>query len=568
VNRKQRRAQAKTAITPLSVPLSAAAPPAAVQMEANRLNDQALRLHAAGRTAEAIPLLRQAIALNGRQPLYHNNLGELLRLSGDTDGARTSLSQAIALAPNYPEAHNNYGNLMGQVGDLDAAIKAYETAIGLKPDYAEAMNNLGTVLINRRDHTGAAAILRRAIALNPGIGMFHKNLALALTALGDVEGAEAAFKATFEAPVKLPGDNVELMMALGDVQRFKGDIEAALGWYHRAWQTRPGDGEAHMRYAVALMVKGEYREAWPHFAARWSLADTEVDKRPFTQPFWRGEPLPAGGKMLLFTEQGVGESLVLWSLMPELQQRGILPVVECDPRMVPILQRSFPGIEAYARTNPPHARLREPDLVVQATLFDLAQVFRQSPADCTGALPLRADIDRAEALRVRYRNGGDTPLVGIAWHSANPKLGAPKSARLVDFAPFLSLPGYRFVDLQYGNRTADRDALKAACGAELLIDPEIDQLKDLDGFAAQVAAMDLVITTSNTTAHMAAALGKPTWVLLHKGISPHWYWGLAGEQTPWYPTARLWRQPAANDWHGLAESVAAELKRTLPSATS
>ncbi|MFN4311889.1 MAG: tetratricopeptide repeat protein [Ferrovibrio sp.] len=564
MNRKQRRAQAKTAATPGS----AALPPATVQLEANRLNDQALRLHAAGRPAEAIALLRQAIMLNGRQPLFHSNLGELLRQSGDLEAARASLQQAILLAPKYAEAHNNYGNLLGQLGELDDAIKAYEAAIGLKPDYAEAMSNLGAALINRHDHAGAADILRRAIALNPGIAMFHKNLGIALIALGDVTGAEAAFKATFAAPVKLPADSVELMIALGDLERFKGDIEAALHWYHRAWQAKPGDGEAHMRYAVALMVKGEYREAWPHFGARWSLADTDVDKRPFDQPIWRGGPLPSGGRMLLFTEQGVGETLVLISLIPELLQKTITPVIECDPRMIPLLQRSFPGIEAYARTNPPNPRFREPDLAVQATLFDVAAVLRQSPADCTGALALRADTARAEALRAGYRKDHGGPLVGIAWHSANPKLGAPKSAQLADFAPFLSLPGYRFVDLQYGNREADRQDLKAACGAELLVDPDIDQLKDLDAFAAQVAAMDLVIATSNTTAHMAAALGKPTWVLLNKGISPHWYWGLEGERTPWYPTARLWRQQTANDWRGQAESVAAELKRTLPSTTS
>lgn len=549
-------------------PAATSAPPAAVQLEANRLNDQALRLHAAGHTAEAIPLLRQAIALNGRQPMYHNNLGELLRLNGDPEAARACLQQAIALAPNYPEAHNNYGNLLGQLGELDAAVAAYETAIARKPDYAEAMSNLGAALINRHDHAAAAAMLQRAIALNPGIAMFYKNLGVALIALGDAAGAEAAFKAAFAAPVKLPAETVELLIALGDVERIKGNIDAALHWYERAWQAKPGDGEAHMRYGMALMVKGNYGDAWPHFGARWSLAERAVDKRPFTLPFWRGEALPAGKTMLLFTEQGVGESLVLWSLMPELRQRGITPVIECDPRMIPILQRSFPGIETYARTNPPHARFSAPDLAVQATLFDVAAVLRRSPADCTGALPLRADAARAEALRARYRSNHNGPLVGIAWHSANPKLGAPKSARLADFAPFLALPGYRFVDLQYGNREADREALKAACGVDLLVDPEIDQLKDLDAFAAQVAALDLVIATSNTTAHMAAALGKPTWILLHKGISPHWYWGLEGDHTPWYPTARLWRQQTANDWRGLAESVAAELKRQLPSATS
>src|SRR5690606_20853360 len=107
-----------------------------------------------------------------------------------------------------------------------------------------------------------------------------------------------------------------------------------------------------------------------------------------------------------------------------------------------------------------------------------------------------------------------------------------KSAQLADFAPFLSLPGIRFIDLQYGDRAADREALKAACGADLLVDSEIDQLKDLDAFAAQVAAMDMVISSSNTTAHRAGALAQPAWLLLHKGISPHWYWGLEGETTP------------------------------------
>jgi tetratricopeptide (TPR) repeat protein len=561
VNRKDRRAQGKTAGNKPPVAMAAAG------LAGAPLNDRAIALHGAGHTTEAIPLLQQAVALNPGHPPFHNNLGELLRLNGQTEAAMAALDRALSLRPDYAEAHSNRGNLLRQIGRPAEAVAAYEAALALKPDFADAWSNLATAQMDQSNFPAAVAALNRAIALKPQAAFYRKNLGLALLGSGDYDGADAAFAAMDGAALKLQ-TGLDVAMARGDLARARGDLDAALRWYEHAWRLQPGHGEAHMRYGTALMVKGDYRAAWPHFGARWSMADTAADKRPFTLPFWKGEALPAGGRMLLFTEQGVGESLVLWSLLPELFTRGITPVIECDPRMIPILARSFPDLELHARTNPPHARLLEPDLVVQATLFDLAAVFRSSPADCTGTLPIRADMARAAAIRTRYQDGDPRPLIGVAWHSGNVKLGAPKSAKLTDLAPLLSLPGYRFVDLQYGNRADDRAALKTACGTDLLYDTEIDQLKDLDAFAAQVAALDMVISTSNTTAHMAAALGKPTWLLLHKGISPHWYWTLDAATTPWYPTARLFRQPARNDWRGLAKIVAAELPRTLPSATS
>lgn len=560
MNRKQRRAGQKAAA---GMPPRGSGP-SQRQHDADRLNDQALQSHAQGDTVGAIALLRRAIVLNPDRAMYHNNLGELLRLTGETDLALTSFGQAIALNPEYAEAHNNLGNLLRQLRRPGEAAERYRKALALKPNYAEAMNNLGAALIDSQEYGAAADLLRRAIALHPGIAMFHRNLGSALVGQEDFAGARAAFA---EALRLAPG-MAEAMIPYGDLVRQEGDLDGALAWYKRAWQAEPRNWFAHLRYGVCLMIKGEYRAAWPHFGARWELEEMGADRRPFTQPLWRGEPIAAGRKLLLLTEQGVGETLALCSLLPELLACGVNPVIECDPRLIPMLKRSFPGVEVLARENPPQPRFSQPDLTVQATLFDLVAMFRSSPADCKGALPLKADMDRAASLRARYQSGSRTPLVGVAWHSTNKWLGSPKSAQLTELVPLLSLPGVRFVDLQYGNRAADRAALKGACGVDILHDPEIDQLKDLDAFAAQVAAMDLVISTSNTTAHMAAALGRPTWVLLHKGISPHWYWGLAGETTPWYPTMRLLRQAQAGDWRGLADRVAGELPAQLASTTS
>ncbi|WP_370152254.1 tetratricopeptide repeat protein [Ferrovibrio sp.] len=556
MNRKQRRAQEKMAAS------GRPAGPSAALATANRLNDRALDEHRAGRSAEAIALLREAIAAYPANAIYHNNLGELLRMSGDAATALPCFDQAIRLQPRYAQAHNNRGNALRDLKQPAEAVACYQVALAIQPDYAEALNNMGAALMDSRDFTGAAEALRKAIALNPGIAMFHQNLGLTLSSL---DRPDEALRAFAEA-VRLDPGLIDTQIALGDLARSQGDFAGTMRWYEQAIRLQPGHGAAHMRYGTALMVKGDYKQAWPHFGARWTVESMKVDMRPFTLPFWQGQPLPDGGKMLLFTEQGVGETLALLSVMPELLATGIRPVIECDPRMIPLLQRSFPGLEVLPRTNPAQPRLFAPDLVIQGSLFDVAAVFRRSPADCTGALPLKADAERAAALRARYQQGDGRPLVGVAWYSANPQIGAPKSAQLTDFAAFLGLPGLRFVDLQYGNREADRAALKQAAGVDLLVDPEIDQMKDLDGFAAQIEAMDMVVTTSNTTAHMAGALGKPAIVMLHKGISPHWYWGLDGNTTPWYRSLTLLRQTGPGDWAEVARRVAEQLSWRLPAA--
>lgn len=562
MNRKQRRAQEKIAAKATSGrPLADAARKAALQA-ANRLNDRALDLHRAGDNAGALDALRQAIAAFPDNPLYHNNLGELLRLTGQAGAALPHFDNAIALAPNYAAAHNNRGNALRALKRHAEAVEACRRAAELQPDYAEAHNNAAAALMDLKDYAGAVASLHRAIALKPDVAMFQQNLGLSLSGLGRNKEAEIAFASA----IRLDPGLIEAQISLGDMARGKGDFDEMLRWYDQACRLQPGNGQAHLRYGAALMVKGDYRAAWPHFGARWTLPMMETDKRPFTLPFWQGETLPPGGKLLLFTEQGIGEILLLTSLIPEVIARGIIPVVECEARLVPLFRRSFPGMEILARETPANPRLFEADLVAQASLFDLAAVLRHRPEDCTGALPLRADTERAAALRARYRQGQDLPLIGIAWHSGNKEIGAPKSATLAALRPLLSLPGFRFVDLQYGNRAAERAELKASAGIDLLYDPGIDQLQDLDGFAAQVAAMDAVVTTSNTTAHMAGALGKPTWVLLHNGISPHWYWGRDGETTPWYPTLTLLRQSVEGDWFSPALRAGAALRGLVTAA--
>lgn len=524
--------------------------------EARRLNQAGLAAFQAGNKAEALKLVGQAAELHPEEAEYRNNFGELLRLSGRFEEALAQFDKALALNPDYAQALNNRGSALRYLKRSAEAEASYRAALKREPDYAEALNNLANLVQDQGGFAEAADLYRRAAKLKPGVAMIHHNLGLSLDEMGRRDEAMVAYA---EA-VRLDPKMANAQIAIGDIEKDRGNIEAALDYYERAATLDANNGEARIRIGLTLLLKGEYARGFEEFGWRWTLDSMKIDRRPFTQPRWNGEPLPPGRKLLLQTEQGAGEQMLFLSVLPDLLARGIDPVVECEPRMAPLIQRSFPAIEVVHRANPPNIRLFAQDLAAQSSFAELARLYRKSPSDCTGALVLKADPEKTARLRERYHAGLAGKAVGVAWRSANPKLGKPKSAPLTDFAAFLSLPGFRFIDLQYGDTAPDRAALQAATGVAMLHDTDVDQLSDLDSFAAQVAALDLVITTSNTTAHMAGALGVPVWVLLPKAITPHWYWGLAGETTPWYPTMRLIRQGSSGDWRGLASQVAERLK--------
>ena len=212
----------------------------------------------------------------------------------------------------------------------------------------------------------------------------------------------------------------------------------------------------------------------------------------------------------------------------------------CDCSVVTV-QRSFPTVHVAPRTTT--------DLGAFDFKFALADAARYLRPDFA-SFPQResfltADPQRVAAIKSRLPQGRN---VGISWRSASPSTGAFKSMTLADWQPVLSVPGVRFHSLQYGDTAADIAAARARTGIEVVTDPTVDPLTDLDGFAAQVAAMDLVISVSNTTVHFAGGLGKPAWTLVPHGHGAHWYWFRDRADSPWYPRMKLFRQSAPGDW--------------------
>lgn len=266
---------------------------------------------------------------------------------------------------------------------------------------------------------------------------------------------------------------------------------------------------------------------------------------------------PGDARVLAWGEQGIGDRILLAGMLADLHEAAGDVAVETEPRLVPLLARSFPALEILAEGEPPAGS----GFMSQIALGALGQHFRKQPdAFPSRSTYLRADPARTAALRHRYTIAPDRLLIGISWCSRNAAFGRFKSVGLAEWAPILAVPGVTFVNLQYGDTHDERSRIEAP---HILHDATIDPLRDLDGAASQIAAMDLVITTSNTTAHMAGALGIETWTLLPSGPGLLWYWFQDREDSPWYPSMRLFRQHRPGDWTELIARVASRLDRRL-----
>ena len=300
---------------------------------------------------------------------------------------------------------------------------------------------------------------------------------------------------------------------------------------------------------------GRLSEGWPAFRSRIRALAGSLDLSSHTT--WDGSPLD-GKNILVWAEYGLGDEILFSSLLTTLIEKVASCTFVCSPRLVKLFKRAFPGISVHAL-----GTVIEGDFDARLPLTDVAQWLRPSiksfPAH-SGYI--KADLDRTRHLRQRYQLSNDQKLIGISWHSAGAIGTGPfKSIALERWAPILDNSGIKFVSLQYGSCATEINAVNSALGSCITLDPEIESCGEMDTFAAQVAAMDLVISISNTTVHIAGALGKPVWALVPKGPGAHWYWFQDRDDSPWYPSLRMFRQKKQGQWDETIAEVTTQLKR-------
>jgi Tfp pilus assembly protein PilF len=446
---------------------------------------------------------------------------------------------------------NMLGNALQhhQAGRLTEAERIYRKILTIDGRQADSLHLLGMIAYQAGRHDTAVEMIRGAIAINEKGSSYHSNLGTVLQAQGRLDEAVASY----ERALALRPDLAEVHTNLGNILQAQGKLEEAVASHERALTLKPELTEARYNLGLAQLLKGDFTSGWQNFERRWQSKDFGTPMRAYPQPFWTGEKLTSG-RVLIWGEQGVGDEIMFAGLIPDVLRSGNRCVLDCDARLKPLFARSFPGVDVVSGYDSGHDP--ESDIAAHLPSGSLPRLLRTShDAFASTTSPyLIADPVERERFRARYSDG--RRLVGLAWHTNNRTSGRCRSIDLPSFAPLFTRPDIRWISLQYG----DHDALQkqaAAASAPILFDRSVDQLSNIDGFAAQVAAMDMVVTIDNSTAHLAGALGIPTLVLLP--FASDWRWLQAREDSLWYPTLRLFRQPKRGDWQSVMQRVMSAL---------
>jgi tetratricopeptide (TPR) repeat protein len=455
---------------------------------------------AAGEACTAADCYRAALAAAPNHPGLLYNLGNALRAGGDAEGAEAALRRSLALQPDQPAAHNNLGNLLRAAGRPAEALEAYRRALFLTPTDGLVRGNLGTALLDLHRPQEATVWLAQAVAADP---------------------------ADAQARVNLGG---ALMLARNPV--------AALAQYRQASALAPDLPGAALGEAIARLTLGDWTAGWEAYEARLR----EPRFRPYATdvpgPRWHGPEPIRGRTLLLLSEQGLGDTLQFCHYAPLLRQRGARVVLQVQPPLAPVLRGLADAIAV------PGDELGHFD--AWCPLMSLPRAFATTPRTVPAPAVLAADPARVRTWRRRLGRPRGM-RVGLAWAgNADHPFDALRSLPQEALAPLLDVPGVEAHALQPEARPLDR---------------RIRAHPDIAGFAdavALVGLMDLVIAVDTATAHLAGTLGKPVWILLAHAADFRWL--LDRADTPWYPSARLFRQTRPRDWAGVVDAVAPALR--------
>ncbi|MBL6927968.1 MAG: tetratricopeptide repeat protein [Rhodospirillales bacterium] len=523
-----------------------------------------------GRMDEAAGLIEKAVGIDGTQATYHANLGRVFQASGRSEDAVRSYGRAIDLQPGTAVLHSDRAAALISLDRYDEARNDCDRALALDAGFAKAHLNLGLVHLNGGAGGEAIKSLEKAVQLAPGDGFaqFHCGVALQAAArsadaaacyrcaieidpqhaearcnLGNIlkdNGDFAAAEAEYRAAITINPAIAEVHSNLGVVLHELADQEGALGCFDRALELAPDDAEIHRNRAVILLSMGRFAEGWRENDWRWKTKHFAVLKRDLGVPQWGGDEL-SGRTILIRAEQGYGDTLQFMRYLPLVSARGGDIVFECPPELAELAR----GLVDPGRVVADASRMT--DIDCHAPLLSLPGIFATDLSNIPADIPyLNADCSSPlETQNLR---------VGIAWRGSSAfKRDRIRSVGLEVLRGLFDMPGVSFVSLQKDGGPADL----AEFGLTGVVRDDTASWRDFSQTAAVVSGLDLVIAPDTAIIHLAGAMGKPVWAMLP--YVADWRWMADRDDSPWYPTLRLFRQQSPGDWTGVVRRVREEL---------
>lgn len=490
---------------------------------------EGFKLHQSGDLDGALKCYRRVLKKDKKNVEALYLLGSLHSHTGDQRRAESALRAALDEQPAHADARYNLARVLMDTGRYHEAKEELAVVLSARADHVSALRNMGIVCLQLGEPKDALVCLERAIEIDPSSAQTWCDLGLARSQVNNDPGSEQAF--------------------------------------HQALSLEPDLARARHNLSHVRLRNLNFAEGWGDYEFRKEDSKSGFEARVFDVPEWQGES-PAGKKILVWGEQGLGDQIFHAGALQNLIDRAGQVVLECEPRLASLFERAFSDAIVVPKADSPEPNASGTDVDLQISSASLGRWCRAGSAEGLGAPPyLKADSSKAQVLRKKYTaKFGGRPLIGMSWHSYRVGLGLHKSTNLVaDWAPvFAALPNAVFVSLQYGNRSDIARDVAAATNkfpsVTFLQDETVDATGNIDELAAQISGLDAVVSVSNTTVHLAGALGVPTWTLVPIGPSRLWYWLDGRKKSPWYSSMTLAWQKEIGSWAEPIHDVATALK--------
>ncbi len=519
---------------------------------------------------EAIACYQKALQFDGENAEIYNNLGIAFKEEGLFEQSELCYRRAIGLMPDYAEAHFNLGNVLRDKGELEEAVACYRIALKIKPSINKACCNpeaiyqeqgnindivdedidrereyflLGTAYRQRKNYKNAVENFRKAIAVNPRSAESYNELGLTLQDSGDIKEAIDCFRQLADIAPYSP----ESFNNLGNALQYAGDIPGAVENFNKALLLKPEAAEIHFNLSQSLLLSGNFADGWREYEWRKKLGEvSSAHKRRNRE--WGGEEIN-GKTILLYAEQGLGDAIQFMRYSSLVADSGARVVLECPQ----VLVSTGSKVKGHDLVIAPGREFAEYD--VYCSLLSLPYLFGTEMKSIPDDIPyIHADAELIDEWHKRICGHGDRLKVGIVW------AGKPAHARdhmrsfsVEMYKSLFDMKNIKFYSLQKGGASQEIKGNKW----KNVVEDYSEKLHDFSDTAALIENLDLVISVDTAVAHLAGAMGKPVWTLLP--YAADWRWLLGREDSPWYPTMRLFRQPALGDWESVIARVAESL---------
>lgn len=487
---------------------------------------------------EASNFFKKAIQVDSSNGVLHYNLAKSFDALGKCRDALPHYERATKLEPHNLDAWLSYAFSLCTLNKQQDALLKLNQALNALPGNLDLWFYRGFVLHQLRQYLQAVESYDKALALNPHYAEAWSNRGLSLAGLQNYTEAISSYQKAIELNSSYAEAQFNLALVYAEMRNFP----EAKKYFKKALEFSPSNPDVHNNFGQLLLANFDFEEGWAEYEWRFQSRSCNTPPLQTSQPLWDG--LAKSNRLFIWGEQGIGDQILHGSILVDLQKLPQKIVVSLNKKLIPLFQRSFPSIQFIDCESP----LSSSEFDEHFPLASLGMYFRKNVQSFRiSAQPyLLADSERVSKLREQASNFKNL-LCGLSWGSVNQEIGMAKTVPLEDFLPVLSQK-LDFVNLQYGDVKADIDRIDGLINKRIQCIDGLNVFDDIDGLAALIEACNFVVTTSNSTAHIAGALGKETLLLVPYSIGKFWYWQDLDQISLWYPSVRVFTQTAQGSW--------------------